>query len=323
MPLTAPLVILGQITAAAFAAGLNLYLIVAALGLSSRIGLIPALPPGLKGLENAIVVASAIALYIVEFIVDKIPHADSVWDAAHTIIRPLGAALLTFLALEAAPLGYQLAGSAFAGLVALASHGTKAGLRLLLNTAPSRTRNTVVSMGEDLCAAALAAIAMLYPVAALIVAAAAAVLLLLLGPRLWRVVGLGMRAVGARLRSFFGHRGWRTLDDVPARLRVLVPPLDLGQGQHRTLRAGVRGMPGVAAYRAGWIVLAYDTASFVYSARFRGRSCPMPRLVEPRIRRGLWTDAIEFTVEGGIATIYLMKDGPAPDVAAAGLGSHL
>ena len=319
MPLTAPLVILGQLTAAAFACGLNLYLTVALIGLTSRLGLIPGLPPGLRGLEHAIVITSAIVLYIVEFVIDKIPHADSVWDAVHTLVRPIGAALLAFLALDSSPLHYQVGGAFLAGLIALAAHGTKAGLRLVLNTTPSKVRNTFISVLEDVCAAGLAVLALMYPVAALAGAGVAALLLLLLGPRLWRVAALGVRAFGARMRSFFGQRGWRTLEDVPPRLRALVPPLELGRGEPRTLRAGVKGVPGVAAYRSGWIVLGYDSASFVYRARFRSRTSALPRLHDPVVRRGLWTDAIEFQIDNRTATIFLLKDGPAADVAAAGL----
>src|SRR5687768_9074212 len=104
MPLTAPLVVLGQLTAASFAGGLNLYLTVALIGISARLNLIPVLPPGLHGLENVLLIASALLLYLIEFIVDKVPHADSVWDALHTVIRPLGTALLAALALDAAPI---------------------------------------------------------------------------------------------------------------------------------------------------------------------------------------------------------------------------
>src|SRR5687768_2455810 len=108
MPITAPLVVLGQLTAAAFAGGLNLYLTVALVGISSRLNLLPALPPGLKGLENILVISSAIVLYLIEFVIDKVPHADSIWDALHTVVRPLGTALLAALALDAAPFHVQI-----------------------------------------------------------------------------------------------------------------------------------------------------------------------------------------------------------------------
>lgn len=319
MPLSAPLVILGQIVAAAFAGGLNLYLTIALIGLTSRFGLIPALPAGLKGLENTIVIASAVLLYAVEFVVDKIPHADSVWDALHTVIRPLGVALLTVLALSTATFEQQTGAALLAGLVALASHSSKAGLRLVLNTSPSRWRNTIISTTEDIVAAALAVVALRHPVAAIAVGAGVAAIILLLGPRLWRALGLGARAFAARLHAFFGAPGWLSLDDLPPRLRTLVPPLPLGRGEPRALRAALRGMPGVSAYRCGWLVFSYDQTSFLYRSLLGGRSLPMPRLSQLVMRRGIWTDTIDFSLNGKAGTIYLLKDGPSAEVAIADL----
>ena len=319
MPITAPLVVIGQIAVAAFAAGLNLYLTVAIIGITSRLGWIPALPPGLQGLENAIVIASAILLYLIEFVVDKIPHVDSIWDALHTVIRPIGAAMLTALALTSAPLAIQIGAAVLAGIVALASHSTKAGLRLVLNKSPSRVRNAALSAFEDVCAAALAVVALRFPVAALALGAGAALFLFLLGPRLWRALALGARALSARMRSFFGSRGWHPTTELPPRLRALVPPLPLGQGEPRALRAAILGLPGIAAYRTGWIVFSYDQTAFLYRSLFRPRSLPMPRLDDLVVRRGLWTDAIDFNLNGRTGTIYLLKDGPAPEVALADL----
>ena len=106
--------------------------------------------------EQAVALAKAVdyqSAGTVEFIVDKVPHADSVWDALHTVIRPLGTALLAALALDAGPVYVQVGGAVLAGTIALAAHGTKAGLRILLNRSPSKLRNTVISTLEDLCAA--------------------------------------------------------------------------------------------------------------------------------------------------------------------------
>ena len=215
MPLTAPLVDLGQLTAASFAGGLNLYLTVALIGISARLNLIPALPPGLHGLQNTLVIGSALVLYLIEFIVDKVPHADSVWDALHTVIRPLGTALLAAMALDAAPIYLQIGAAVLAGAIALAAHGTKAGLRILLNRSPSKLRNTLISTLEDVCAASLAVLALRFPVAALAVGAGAGLVLVLFGPGLWRVSALAARAVTARWRAFFGSPGWHTLAEVP------------------------------------------------------------------------------------------------------------
>ncbi len=320
MPLTAPLVILGQITSASFAGGLNLYLTVALIGISSWLKLLPTLPPGLQGLENTVIIASALALYLIEFVVDKVPHADSVWDALHTVIRPLGTALLAALALDAAPLELRVGAALFAGLIALGAHGTKAGLRLVLNRSPSKFRNTLISTLEDLCAAVLAVLALRFPVAALGVGAGAALVLLLFGPRLWRAAGLAVRAFIARVRAFFGSAGWRPLRELPPGLRSLIEPPPLGRAEPRAVRAALKGLPGVAAYRYGWVVVCYDRTSFLYRSLVGVRSLPLPPLGDPEVRRGVWTDAVEFSLIGGKrCTLFLLKDGPAAEVALADL----
>ena len=90
--ITAPLVVLGQILGVAFGAGLNLYATVAFLGLAIRLGWIAGLTPALYGLANPIVLATAAFFYVLEFFIDKIPYADTAWDAIHTIIRPVAGA---------------------------------------------------------------------------------------------------------------------------------------------------------------------------------------------------------------------------------------
>jgi hypothetical protein len=319
--LTAPLVILGQVVAASFAAGLNLYLTVAIIALSSRFGWIPALPPSLRGLENTIVIASAIALYVVEFILDKLPHFDSAWDALHTVIRPTSAALLVGLALSAAVIEVQIGAAVLAGLVALAAHAAKAGFRIVLNIKPSRWRSGVISTVEDVCAAGLAVGALQYPIAALAVAGTAFGFAVLLGPRSWRAGAFGIRALRARLRAFFGTRGWHPVRELPSALQSLVEPAPVGRAEPRAARAALKGVPGVGAYRSGWVVLSCDRASFVYRSAFGRRCLHLPPLRQPEVRRGVWTDAVDFSVNGSRCTLFLLKDGPGAEIALADLAT--
>ena len=321
--LTAPLILIGQIFGAAFAAGLNLYLTVAVVGLTSRLDLIPSLPSPLLGLENSIVIASAITLYLVEFVLDKIPQVDSVWDALHTVIRPVAVALLIFFALATSPVEIRIAAAAFTFVVALAAHGTKAGLRIILNTAPRRWKSSIVSTIEDVCAAALAVAAIRFPVAALASAAGAILLLTLGGPRMWRAGVLALRAFRARLNGFFGERGWRGTDALPTDLKAMVPEPPLGQAEPRTARAALKGVPGVAAYRNGWIVVSGMGPLFVYRSLFRPRSLGLPPIDEPRVHRGLWTNAVEFTASGNSCTLFLLKDGPTPDIVIADISRSI
>src|SRR2546430_10892534 len=92
-----PIETLGLALGAGFSSGLNLYATVATLGLLQHFGVLH-LPPGLQPLAHPWVLGIAIALYLLEFVADKIPYFDTVWDAVHTFIRPPSAALLAYAA---------------------------------------------------------------------------------------------------------------------------------------------------------------------------------------------------------------------------------
>jgi hypothetical protein len=315
------LIIVGQVVAAAFAAGLNVYLTVAVVALSSRFGWIPTLPPGLRGLENSIVISSALGLYLVEFVLDKVPHVDSLWDVIHTIIRPVSAALLTAMALRAVPIELRVGAAILAGLVALGAHAAKAGFRIVLNMKPSKWKSGLTSIFEDLCAAGLAVCALQFPVAACAAAAVALGIAILLAPRSFRTGLFGARALRARIRAFFGKRGWHPVRDLPIGLQPLVEPAQAGRAEPRAARAALKGIPGVGSYRTGWVVLTCDRATFVYRSLFGRRVLNLPPLGQVEVRSGPWTDAVDFRVNGHRCTLFLLKDGPAPDVAIADLAT--
>src|SRR6476620_3594077 len=88
---------LGRTMGFSFAAGINLYATVAILGLASRFGWV-ALPPQYQVFDNNWIIGGALALYVIEFVADKIPWVDSVWDAVHSVIRPVGGAAIAVAA---------------------------------------------------------------------------------------------------------------------------------------------------------------------------------------------------------------------------------
>lgn len=308
---------LGQVLGIALASGLNLYATVAALGIASRLEWIETLPHGLRGLEHGGVLASASILFLVEFIVDKVRHLDSLWDTVHTVIRPTAAAFLAYGALSGAPASTELAGAALAGIVALAAHTTKAGLRISLNAKPSTAMSVRISIGEDALAVALALAAIAYPVATLSVAAAALLLVALVGPRLWRAFVLGLRALAARLRGFFGQARWRPLDELPAPMRQLVEPPGIGQAEPRATRAALEGLRGTGAYRNGWLVVTESQAIFLYRAWFAPRRVLIPPARNVQARDGVWADCLDIETDEGRCTLYLLKDGPRAELALA------
>ena len=97
------LALLGRTMGFSFAAGINLYATVAILGLAKRFGWVD-LPEQFRVFDNDVVIAVALVLYVVEFVADKVPWVDSVWDAVHTVIRPIGGAVLAVATLgDASP----------------------------------------------------------------------------------------------------------------------------------------------------------------------------------------------------------------------------
>ena len=162
---------LGYTIPLAFASGLNIYATVAVLGLCSHYGLV-ALPPQFRAFDNSIVIIVALAMYLVEFVADKIPWLDSLWDMVHTVVRPIGGALVAVTALgDASPTATTLA-ALLGGSVAMTTHLTKAGTRAAANTSPEPFSNWILSFGEDVLAVSIAYGALKHPMFALAVAVA-------------------------------------------------------------------------------------------------------------------------------------------------------
>ena len=180
-----PIQILGMTLGAGFASGLNLYATVGTLGLMERLGVIH-LPEPLQVLGHPIVIGFAVGLYLLEFLADKVPYFDSIWDALHTFIRPPAAAILAYTVAGGAPPEWRWAAALVAGGVALTAHGTKASTRAAVNTVPEPFSNWALSIGEDLLAVWLTWFATRHPIATSVVVAALLILSVYLLSRLFR-----------------------------------------------------------------------------------------------------------------------------------------
>jgi hypothetical protein len=152
----------------AFASGLNLYATVAVLGLCQRFHLV-SLPDQFEAFGHPAVIIGALSLYLVEFIADKIPWVDSLWDLIHTVVRPLGGALIAITALGSPSPGMDVFAGALGGSVALATHLAKAGTRAAVNTSPEPFSNWALSLIEDALVVGLVYFAIEHPVLALAV----------------------------------------------------------------------------------------------------------------------------------------------------------
>ena len=162
---------LGRTVPLALASGVNLYATVAVLGLCSRYGWVT-LPDEYRVFAHPAVVGVALALYLVEFVADKVPWVDTLWDGVHTVVRPLGAALVAVAALGDATPGMKLLVALLGGSVAMTTHLSKAGTRAIANTSPEPFSNWVLSFVEDLFAVGFSYVALQHPYLALLVSVA-------------------------------------------------------------------------------------------------------------------------------------------------------
>ena len=168
---------LGRTMGFSFAAGLNLYATVAILGLASRFDWVQ-LPPQFKVFDNDIVIVAAIVMYLIEFVADKVPWVDSLWDAAHTVIRPIGGALIAVATLGHASPTVQGLVALLGGSLAASTHLTKAGTRAVANASPEPFTNWILSLAEDVFVVGLGFVALKYPIVAALVVIVGMVLIL-------------------------------------------------------------------------------------------------------------------------------------------------
>src|SRR2546429_4848644 len=162
---------LGLALGAGFSSGLNLYATVATLGLLQRFDVLH-LPPGLQVLSHPWVLGIALALYVTEFLADKIPYFDTIWDAIHTFIRPPAAALLAYAAAGGAAPEWRWGAALIAGGIPLTAHSTKPSARAAINASPEPFSTWALSFGEDVFAVWLTWMATVHPFAATIIVAA-------------------------------------------------------------------------------------------------------------------------------------------------------
>ena len=182
-----PLATLGLGAGSAWLSGINLYATVLTLGLLARFGLVQ-LPGDLSFLSRGWVLGVAAVLYVIEFLADKVPVVDSVWDAIHTFIRVPAGAVLAASAFAHFNPAVRAAALLAGGTLALSSHGTKASMRMAANSSPEPFSNILLSLAEDVLTIGLAALAAFHPVVILGIVILFVVLLIWLGPKVVRAI---------------------------------------------------------------------------------------------------------------------------------------
>src|SRR5690349_13511809 len=187
--------LVAMLVGASFAAGLNVYATVGTLGLLAQVGVLN-LPSNLHLIQNWWIIGVCAAMFAVEFVADKIPAFDLIWNALHTFVRVPVAALIAYNATSQLSPTAQLLSAALGGAIALIAHGSKTAVRAAVTPSPEPVSNIALSVGEDATAIGLTWFATQHP----IIAAGIAIVLLVFAVLLIRTLW------GAMKRLFRGAR---------------------------------------------------------------------------------------------------------------------
>lgn len=194
--------ILGVAGSLSLLAGWRLYLTILATGVAMRFGWLP-LPEHLQALQvlaSPWILGVAAIGTLAEFFADKVAWVDSIWDGIHSIVRPLGGALLALALVDSSDPAWQVTAFLLGGGGALLSHSAKATTRAVVNVSPEPYSNAVVSTGEDVATGGLLALAIAFPplaiAIAVLLAIAAVIVIIALRRLLHNIKATLKRALG-------------------------------------------------------------------------------------------------------------------------------
>lgn len=186
----------------AWTSGINLYATVTVLGLLQKFGL-SNLPGGLDALDNWWIIGVAAFLYAIEFVADKVPYIDSVWDVIHTFIRVPAGAIVAYSAVSEMDTSVMIIATLFGGGLALSSHGTKAALRAGANLSPEPVSNWILSIVEDIIAFAGTILAVFAPVIIAVILLIFGIFFIWFAPKVFRAI----RRLFSGIRALFRGEG--------------------------------------------------------------------------------------------------------------------
>lgn len=289
--------------------GVNLYLTVLVAGLGHRIGWFPGLPPELAILGHPLVLTAAGLLFLLEFLADKVPFVTPLWDLVHTLIRPLGGALLAVGSVGQAPALVQVLAALAGGSIALGTHGTKMGTRLIAHAAPEPATHSGISLAEDLVVVALVVLAYRHPQVAVPI-----LLTLLVGlgwilPKVFRTLRFMLSALKGRVAALFGPaRRLRIPPAVEATLIARDPA-----SSDLVFPAFALNVQGTARFKRGFLARFPAGWGFLYRGLFRDRWLDLEGHGDAPLRRDqgwLW-DRVVFQVEGKAQLFLVSKEWSA------------
>ena len=182
-----PANITALIVAASFAGGLNIYATVLTLGILERTQWV-ALPPGLHGLGSTWVIVTCALLFALEFVADKIPGFDMIWNGLQTVVRVPVAGLVAYHASSQLSPSMQILATTIGAGIALAAHGSKTAVRAAVTPSPEPISNIALSTSEDVLAIGLTWFATHHPIIAATMAATLLIVAFLAARALLRAI---------------------------------------------------------------------------------------------------------------------------------------
>lgn len=293
-------------------AGVNLYLTVLLTGILVRFDLLHLADryESVEALGHPWVLAVAGVLFVIEFITDKVPWVDSLWDSVHTVIRPVGGVLLALQAMGDMPPYLEVVAGLLAGGAALTTHSAKAGTRLLVNHSPEPFSNVSMSLGEDIAVAGGTILALLQPVAAFCIFTGLLILIWAFLPQIVRGIRTSLWFIWSKLRMP-GRREplthpeqlERHLDDESAAL--LRAGADLKEGDVSWTAAGVtgksKGWRGLRANLQALLVAPKDAGKVhvVVKKGFRDHVITLPtQKMEVEVESKFLSDNVNLSTAG-------------------------
>jgi len=331
--------LLGSTMGLGLMSGLNLYATVLTVGLGIRLGLITLNPEtsGLAVLSSPYVLIAAGVIYLVEFFADKIPWVDSIWDGVHTLIRPLGAAVIGAAAIGVVEPRTAVIAALCAG-VSLAGHSVKAGTRLLANHSPEPFSNIGLSLIEDVLVVAGSWVALKYPAIMVVIVVVFMIAFIWFAPKAFRLVRVEYLATLAVLKKFYlmvkqyvQSVGQPRLAAVGAEVTVPVDVFRVPGGtvdevpehvlHHFDRKVGSRGSrffirctagKGVKRLRhsVGYLQIDDDSLVFVTKRMFRLRDHQIERreIEDIQFNKRLLFDRLIIRTNGKQQQFYFFKD---------------
>ena len=311
--------------------GIRLYLTILGIGAAIRFHWI-ALDPSQNGLailgDWRVMTVAGIACAI-EFVADKVPWVDSMWDSIHTFIRPVGAAILGARAFMHTDPAVQAMLAILCGGLALSGHSAKAAARLAVNHSPEPFSNIALSLAGDAAVPVATWTAFHFPRLTLAFVAVFVVLFAWIAPRVWRAIRLEMSALTAAFARWFGGSdegqapAFETGSPLPPQFRDAFRPLPQGvladvraeAGEPRfemgVRAAATKSIPGLN-HSIGYLCVAGDQLVFVTRRLLRDKSWSIPLADVHKCdwSGGIFLDKLYLTTPAGEVKFDVLKAAP-------------